>query len=79
MEPGLPGSRHHRQGAAVKRTDGGNNLISPFQMEFSVAAGKLYRRLVSLRPAIAKEDPVQTAILDEKLGQLDLRNGIELV
>ena len=42
-------------------------------------AGVLDGALVGLRAAVGEEDLVEAAVLDEKLGELELRDGVELV
>ena len=63
----------------MKGAEGGNNLIGSVQIELPVAAGELDCPLISFSAAIAEKDLVQTAILDQKLGQANLGNSIELV
>ena len=75
----LSGSRHHGHGAPVKRVVRRDDLVGAVQVQLAVLAGELAHPLVGLRPGVAEEHPVHAGIVDQDLGQLELRNGVEQV
>ena len=48
----------------MKRTIGGNDLVSAVESKFSVSASQFYRPFISFSTAITKENPIKTAILN---------------
>ena len=63
----------------MEGVEGGDNLVSAVAVLLAVLASKLEGALDGLCAAVAKEDSIQTAVVDEGLGQLELGDGEELV
>jgi hypothetical protein len=59
--------------------EGSYHLVGASLVKLAILAGQLDSGFVGLGPAVAKEGPIQAAILREKLGQLDLRDSVELI
>ena len=75
----LAGRGQHRQRAAVERVVGRDDLVGAVPLVLAVLARQLHRALVRLDAAVREEDPVEDRVLDQQVGQLELRHGVELV
>ena len=76
---GLPGGRHGRLGPPVEGVECGDDLVGPVPVQLAVAPRQLHCPLDRLGAAVPEEHEVQAAVFDQRLGQLQLRYGVELV
>ena len=76
---GLAGGGHCRHGAPVEGVESGDDFVCAVPVQLSITPGQLQRTLISLCAAVAEEDLVQTTVFYQRLSQLQLRHGIELV
>ena len=79
MVVGLAGGGHGVHGASVEGVERGDDLVGPVLVQLAVAAGQLQRALHGLGAAVAEEHPVHARVLNEHLGDVQLRQGVELV
>src|SRR5262245_43089876 len=73
----LAGRRQGREGAPVERVAGGHELDAVRRDPLAcILAGDLERRLVGLGAGVREEHAVGERMLDEQLGQVDLRRRV---
>ena len=63
----------------MEGVEGGDDFIGAVALRLAVAPRQLHGALNGLGAAIAEEHQVEAAILDKRLGKLQLRHGVELV
>ena len=67
---GLAGGCDGGEGTPVEGVEGGDNLVGAVAVLLAVFAGKLEGAFDGLCAAIAKEDSIKAAVVDEGLGQI---------
>ena len=76
---GLSGGGHRVHGAPVEGIEGGDDLVGAVLMQLAVATGDFEGALHGFRAAVAEKHPVQTRVFDERRGDVQLGQGVELV
>ena len=74
---GLAGGGNGGLGAPVEGVEGGDDFVGAVTVQLAVAPGQLHGAFDGLGTAVAEEHQVEAAVLDEHLGKLQLRHGVE--